>query len=67
MAGLTQQTLPEMQAKSIEASLDQERQKLRSLEASLKTEETAKMQVQLTQLAEEVDSLQKETGDVTRK
>ena len=35
LVGLTQQTLPEMQAKSIAASLEQEKAKLSALEAGL--------------------------------
>ena len=48
-----------MQAKSIEASLDQEREKLSALEAGLKQEESAKMQERLQQLTEEVERAEK--------
>ena len=61
---LNQQTLPEMQAKQIEISLDTEKEKLRRLEAKMSEQGVrVKQEAELEQLNLDVGRLEKEKNE----
>ena len=61
---LNQQTLPEMQAKQIEISLDTEKEKLRRLEAKMSEQGVrVKQEAELEQLNLDVSRLEKDKNE----